>query len=109
MAEALDIIGAPYRVERKISDKGLEGEAKLQARSQQARPVFDQFWAWCDAQRNRMDRVPSNLLAKALKYALERVAELQVFLSDPDVPMDTYHLERALRPIPMNRKNWLFC
>ena len=53
--------------------------------------------------------VPSNPLAKALKYALERVAELQVFLSDPDVPIDTNHLERALRPIPMGRKNWLFC
>ena len=23
--------------------------------------------------------------------------------------MDTNHLERALRPIPMGRKNWLFC
>ena len=109
VAEALDIIGALYRVERKIKDKGLEGEAKLQARSQHARPVVDQFWAWCDAQRNRMDMVPSNPLAKALKYALERVAELLVFLSDPDVPIDTNHLERALRPIPMGRKNWLFC
>ena len=32
-----------------------------------------------------------------------------MFLSDPDVPLDTNHLERALRPIPMGRKNWLFC
>jgi len=109
VAEALDIIGALYRVEREIKDKGLEGEAKLQARSQHARPVVDQFWVWCDAQRNRMDLVPSNPLAKALKYALDRVAELQVFLSDPDVPIDTNHLERALRSIPMGRKNWLFC
>ncbi|NIR32267.1 MAG: transposase, partial [Gammaproteobacteria bacterium] len=28
---------------------------------------------------------------------------------DPDVPIDTNHLERALRPIPMGRKAWLFC
>ena len=34
---------------------------------------------------------------------------LEVFLSDPDVPMDTNHVERALRPIPMGKKNWLFC
>lgn len=32
-----------------------------------------------------------------------------MFLSDPDVPIETNHLERALRPIPMGRKNWLFC
>ena len=39
VAEARDIIGALYRVERKIKDKCLEGEAKLQARSQHARHV----------------------------------------------------------------------
>ena len=34
---------------------------------------------------------------------------LSVYLADADVPIDTNHLERALRPIPMGRKNWLFC
>lgn len=38
-----------------------------------------------------------------------RQTSLQVFLSDPDLAMDTNHLERALRPIPMGRRNWLFC
>lgn len=32
-----------------------------------------------------------------------------MFLSDPDVPIDTNHLERGLRCIPMGRRNWLFC
>jgi hypothetical protein len=31
-----------------------------------------------------------------------------VYLNDPDVPIDTNHLERALRVIPMGRKNWMF-
>ena len=31
-----------------------------------------------------------------------------MFLEDPDVAMDTKHLERALRVIPMGRRNWLF-
>ena len=35
--------------------------------------------------------------------------ELKVFLSNPHVPMDTNHLERALRVIPMGQKNDLFC
>ena len=39
----------------------------------------------------------------------ERHAELSVFLSNPTVAMDTNHLERALRVIPMGRKNYLFC
>ena len=32
-----------------------------------------------------------------------------MFLIDPDVPIDTKHLERALRAIPMGRRNGLFC
>lgn len=40
---------------------------------------------------------------------MARTDSLQVFLSDPDVPIDTNHIERALRPIPMGRVNWLFC
>ena len=40
---------------------------------------------------------------------MKREQALKVFLSDPDVPMDTNHLERALRVIPMGRKNWNFC
>ncbi len=67
------------------------------------------FWAWCDSQCQRHDLLPSHPLSKALKYAMARVDSLKVFLSDPDVPIDTNHLERALRPIPMGRKNWLFC
>jgi hypothetical protein len=34
---------------------------------------------------------------------------VSVFLSDPNVAIDTNHLERALRVIPMGRKSWLFC
>lgn len=37
-----------------------------------------------------------------------RNRNLKVYLSDPDVPIDTNHLERALRVIPISRKNWLF-
>lgn len=39
---------------------------------------------------------------------MKREAALRVYLNDPEVPMDTNHLERALRVIPMGRRNWLF-
>ena len=32
-----------------------------------------------------------------------------MFLDDPEVAVDTNHLERALRAIPMGRKAWMFC
>lgn len=53
--------------------------------------------------------LPSNSLSKALYYASERIPELKVFLANPNVPMDTNHVERALRIIPMGRKNYIFC
>jgi hypothetical protein len=53
--------------------------------------------------------LPSSPFSKAASCALERKASLTVYASDPAVPIDTNHLERALRAIPMGRKNWLFC
>ena len=45
---------------------------------------------------------------KSENYALERRSGLEVFLDDPEVAIDTNHLERALRPIPLGKRNWLF-
>ena len=70
---------------------------------------MDAFWAWCEEQCKRHDLTPKNPLSKALKYAMKRKKSLEVFLSDPDVPIDTNHLERLIRYIPMGKKNWLFC
>lgn len=71
--------------------------------------MADAFFAWAEAQLARAALLPSNPLTKALHYALERREGLSLYLDDPDVPIDTNHLEQALRPIPIGRKNWLFC
>jgi transposase len=107
-AQALELIGALYTVERQIGDAGLEGAAKLDYRTRHAHPVVEAFFGWCHQQRQRLDLVNSAPLAKALVYADNHQAQLRVYLGDPDVPIDTNHLERALRVIPMGRKNWLF-
>lgn len=109
VAEALALIGELYAKEQAIRDKELVGEEKLKYRTKHSEPVVAAFWHWCDAQCQRHDLLPSNPLSRALKYAMARIDNLQVFLSDPEVPIDTNHLERALRPIPMGRRNWLFC
>jgi transposase len=48
--------------------------------------------------------LPSNPLAKVLAYVFERKALMRVFLSNPDVPIDINHLERALWVIPSAEK-----
>jgi transposase len=109
VAEALARIGALYAVEQHIRDHGLASEAKRRYRQAHAKPVADAFFDWAEAAARDAALLPSNPLTKALHYALERRAGLSVYLADPDVPIDTNHLERALRPIPMGRRNWLFC
>ena len=108
-ADALALIGSLYQHEAVIRDRHLEGAQKLAYRTEHSEPMTQTFWRWCDEQCHRPDLVLSNPLSKALKYARERRVSLQVFLTDPDVPIDTNHLERALRAIPMGRRNWLFC
>ena len=107
-AEALALIGTLYRHEAVIRERALTGTDKLAYRTAHSEPVVQAFWAWCDRQCHRPDLLPSSPLAKALHYALARKSNLQVFLADPAVAIDTNHLERALRPIPMGKKNWLF-
>jgi transposase len=108
VAEALETIGALYRIEADIREKPLDGQAKLDYRSRHCVAVVDAFFGWVHQQRSRLDLIHSDPFAKALGYAAEREASLRVFLGDPDVPIDTNHLERALRVIPMGRRNWLF-
>lgn len=106
---ALEWIRALYEVEREIQERTLTGEAKLALRAKQSKPIVAQFFAWLKQELIHHALLPSNPFTKAAHYALERKAGLEVFLTDPDVPLDTNHLERALRPIPMGRKAWLFC
>ncbi len=108
-AEALIIIGELYKQEDIIRDKELSGEAKLAHRQEHSAPIVAAFWQWCDAQCHRNDLLPRSPLTRALKYAMARRKEFEVFLSDPDVQIDTNHVERGLRQIPMGRKNWNFC
>ena len=108
VAEALAMIGAMYAHEEQIRADALTGDDKRAYRQTHTRPVVETLWRWCDAQCHRPELLPKSPLAKALSYARERRKGLEVFLDDPKVAIDTNHVERALRPIPLGKKNWLF-
>lgn len=107
--EALQQIALLYKAEEAIQAQGLTGEKKRQYRLAHSKPVVSDFFQWCRDQLARGGLLPSDSLTKALNYVLSREASLTVFLENPDVQPDTNHLERALRPIPMGKKNWMFC
>ena len=85
------------------------GEAKKLHRLTHSKSHVETFFAWVDRRLEEHGLRPTTPFTKALKYVRERRLGLEVFLTDPDVPLDTNHLERALRAIPMGRKNWNFC
>jgi transposase len=106
---ALEQIKALYAVEEEIRDAKLAGDAKQLHRLTHSKPLVTLFFEWVDRQLERQGFTPTNPFIQALNYVRERRVGLEVFLTDPDVPIDTNHLERALRVVPMGRKSWLFC
>ncbi|OZO45606.1 IS66 family transposase, partial [Pseudomonas fluorescens] len=64
------------------------------------------FFAWSEQQLLRI--TGKSDLAKAFRYGLSRREAFSLFLSDGRVAIDNNPAERALRPIGIGRKNWLF-
>jgi transposase len=106
--QALDWIGQLYAAEAHIRDHNLQGVAKRAWRQARAKPACTALFAWIDKQFEAQGFLPGSPFTTALAYLRERRAGLEIYLDDPDVPIDTNHLERALRVIPMGKKNWLF-
>lgn len=109
VARALDLIGKLYEIESEIRAKSREGEAKLKIRGDRSRQIVAELFDWLEQELLESALLPNNPFTDAANYVRDRRQGLEVFLGNPDVPIDTNHLERTLRPIPMGRKNWLFC
>jgi transposase len=102
--EALDRIGKLYDIERDIN--GQPADARYAARQKLSHPKVTAFFAWSEQQ---LLRIPGKSeLAKAFRYGLSRQEAFSLFLNDGRVAIDNNPAERALRPIGIGRKNWLF-
>jgi len=107
--EALDRIAALYEQDAERKRKALSPEKVIAWRRENMKPLVDHFFAHLRSALEKDVFLPTNPFTKAAHYALAREKSLRVFLEYPDVPLDTNHLERAIRPIAVGRKNWLFC
>lgn len=107
--QALEHIRLLYHHDAQLKARDWTDEKRLLHRTEHSKPVVEVFFAWLEQQLMERSLLPQDPFTQAASYALQRKESLSVFLSYPDVPLDTNHLERALRVIPMGRKNWLFC
>lgn len=91
--QALALIGGLFRLERAHSTA--PPERRLAVRQLEAKPIVEKFFAWCDAEAERvLDETPS---AKALGYARNQRAALSRFLEDGRLPIHNNFSERELR------------
>ena len=102
--EALERIGQLYDIERKIA--GQPADIRRAVRQELSRPKLDALHSWAEKQLTRISTKGD--LAKAFRYALGRWHAFSLFIDDGRVAIDNNAAERALRPICLGKKNWLF-
>jgi transposase len=101
---ALQRINVLYHLETMI--RGQAPEQRQAVRHEHSKPVLDDLRTWLDAQLAKVPRRAR--IAEAIRYALKLWSGLRLFLDDGRIEIDTNVVERAIRPIALNRKNALF-
>ena len=103
-SEALMRVQALHAIEAEI--KGRPPDERRRARQTRAAPLLADMKTWLDATLLRVPRRGD--LAVAIRYALVRWTALTRYADDGTVEIDNNPVERAIRPIALGRKNWLF-
>ena len=67
-----------------------------------SRPIVDEFEPWLRAKLGLISQ--KTKLAEAIRYALSRWDGLTRFIADGRIEIDSNVVERAIRPIALNRK-----
>jgi len=93
-----------YKIEDEIRD--LDTDAKLEARREQSKPVFDELAHWCRVRTKH--EPPSSNLGKALQYFTNHQIALARFLEYGYLPLDNGIVERLHVRAALTRKNFLF-
>jgi len=102
--EALDWIGQLYRLEAEIRDK--PPDEIQRTRQERSLPVLGEFRAWLEATLRAV--LPRSPTAGAIGYALSNWNALTRYVESGILDIDNNACERAIRPIALGRKNWLF-
>jgi transposase len=95
-----------YEIEREADEAGIDFAARAALRQQKATPILQQIYsrAW----RLHEQFSDAGLMAKAIGYIRGQHRPLRKFLEDGRIPIDNNACERAIRPIAIGRRNWLF-
>jgi transposase len=102
--EAIRRIAELYAVEKEA--RGKSPDARIALRQARAKPVFDDLEAWLHAQLPKISG--KSPLAQAIRYALGRMTKARSYLENGHLELDNNTAERAVKPVAIGRKNWMF-
>ena len=104
---AISILGQiseMYKIESEI--RGLDPGERMKYRQQKSKELVEKLFN--DFRKYKKDLPVKSPTAKAINYALNNEAALRRFLDDGKIEIDNNAAERAMRPIAVGRKNWMF-
>lgn len=104
--EALNRIRGLYNIEKQARRDALDATAIRALRREKARPILEKLFDWM--KQIQPGVLPKSPLGKALTYALGNEAALRRYVDVGELAIDNNAAERALRPVVIGRKNYLF-
>lgn len=106
-AEMIAMIRTLFVVEEEAIERGLEPEAVKALRAERSQPTLDRIQKRVEELLS-VERSEKALMTDALKYVKNQWTALVAFLGEGRVPIHNNSCERAIRPIAVGRRNWLF-
>ncbi len=100
--KALAKIQKLYGIESRL--KGAPAKERKAERQAYAKPILDELYQWMTTQKV----IGSSPLGKAIKYTLGQWSKLIRYIDDGHLSIDNNRAERAIKPLVIGRKNWLF-
>ena len=102
--KAIKRIAELYAVEKQA--RGQSPEARAALRQEKAKPIFNDLEEWLHAQLPKISG--KSPLARAIRYALNRLLKTRPYLNNGFLELDNNTAERAMKPVAIGRKNWMF-
>jgi hypothetical protein len=103
-AQALDMIARLFAIEAEI--RGKAPAERAAARRERANPILEELRAFLDVTLAKISGKSD--FAKAIRYATSRWTALTRYVDDGRLEMSNNAAERAIRPLTLGRKNYLF-
>jgi transposase len=102
--DLLERMGKLFDIERLINGK--PPDERQRTRTEQSVPLLDELKRAFEAALNKISG--KSTLAGAIRYAYGRWPSLTRYTTDGRLEMTNNAAERAIRPLALGRKNWLF-